>query len=183
MSSYQETLITSQLDGSALTAAAAASMLPAQAKFTLQANFFQYIGQMIKITASGRISNVITTPGTARFDLRAGVTVIADTLAMPLNIVAKTNVGWMLEMLLTVRAVGAVGNLMMQGFWLSEAYIGSPAAAAGGNGMVMVPYNTAPVVGANFDMTAAQQLDMFFTQTVATGSLICHQYKVERLNG
>lgn len=182
MSSYVETMITQQVDGSALTAAAAASMLPAQAKFTFPANFFQFIGQSIRITASGRISNVITTPGTGRFDVRFGGTVVFDSLAFPLNQVAKTNVGWWLEIVMTVRAMGSAGNFMGLGNWTSEAYVGSPAASAGGNGTVMLPYNVAPAVGNNVDFTAAQQCDMFFTQTVATGSMTCHEMILERLN-
>lgn len=182
MSSFVETMITQQVDGSALTAAAAASMLPAQAKFTFPANFFQFIGQSIRITASGRISCAVTTPGTGRYDLRLGGTVVFDSLAFPLNIVAKSNVGWWLEIIMTVRAMGSAGNFMGQGNWTSEAYIASPAASAGGNGTVMLPYNTAPVVGSNVDFTAAQQCDMFFTQTVGTGSMTCHEMILERLN-
>lgn len=175
-------IIASQLDGAALTAAAAASMLPAQAKAVLPAGFFDRVGKQMLIRASGRISNVVTTPGTARFDVRMDSTVVADTNAINLNIVAKTNVGWWLEMVLTARAVGSAGNLMMQGMWQSESVIGSPAATAGGNGSVLLPYNAAPAAGANFDTTVAHVLDLFFTQTVATGSLTCHQYAAFDLN-
>lgn len=165
-----------QADGPTLTAAAAASMLQPQAKAVLPAGYFDRVGKQLLILATGRISNVVTTPGTARFDVRMDSTVVADSNAMPLNVVAKTNVGWWLEMLLTCKAVGSAGNLMMQGRWQSESYIGSPAATAGGNGSIMLPYNAAPAVGANFDTSVAHALDVFFTQTVATGSMTCHQY-------
>lgn len=186
--SWQETLIESQGDGSALTAAAAASMLPAQAKVILPPSYFNRIGKKIRITASGRISCVVTTPGTARYDVRfidavsaASVTVF-DSLAMNLNIVAKTNVHWMLEVIMTLRATGSSANLMGQGFWTSEAVIASPVPTAGGSGSFTIPYNTAPAVGSNFDATKAMMVDMFFTQTVATGSMTCHQYSLESLN-
>jgi hypothetical protein len=179
---WQELIGVGQSDGSTLTAAAAASMLPGPAKIVLPANFFDRVGKAVKINATGRITNVVTTPGTARYDVRLGGTVVFDTNAMPLNIVAKTNVGWWLEVMLTCRAVGTTGNLFGQGLWQSESYIGSPAATAGGNGSIMLPYNAAPAVGANFDTTIAQTFDMFFTQTVATGSMTLHQIWVNAGN-
>lgn len=179
-----ETLVSAQGDGTALTAAAAASCIPAAAKFGLPANFFKWVGQQLIIEATGRISNVVTTPGTARYDVRfgAGGTVVADSLAMPLNIVAKTNVNWLLRLLLTCRAIGASGNLLCQGEWKSEAVIGSPLPAVGGSGLLTLPYHSndgvGAAVGANFDSTAAQIVDLFFTQTVATGSMTLHQYQL-----
>jgi hypothetical protein len=183
LQTWQETLVTAQVDGATLTAAAAATCIPAAAKITLPNNYF-YIGRQILITATGRISCAVTTPGTARFDVRVGGTVAFDSQAINLNIVAKTTVGWWLEMLLTCRAIGSgsATTLMGQGTWQSEAVIGSPAVTAGGNGSVMLPYNAAPAVGTGFDNTLANTLDMFFTQTVATGSMTLHQYKVISLN-
>lgn len=179
---WHENIVDMYTDGPTLTAAAAASMIHAAAKKTVPGGYFSQLGKQLLLRATGRISCAVTTPGTARFDIRYGGTVIFDTLAMPLNIVAKTNVGWWLEVLLTLRAVGSTANFMGQGVWQSEAYIGSPAATAGGNGAVMVPYNAAPAVGNNFDATASQAIDFFFTQTVATGSLTCHQLQLVELN-
>lgn len=180
--SWQQTLITAQGDGTALTAAAAATMLPAAAKYTLPANFFDYVGKQLLIKASGRISCAVTTPGTARYDVRFGATVVADTTAMNLNIVAKTNVNWLLELLLTCRAVGTSASLMWQGTWISEAVIGSPLPTVGGSGVFTLPYNSAPAVGNTFDSTATQVVDLFYTQTVATASLTLHQYSLISMN-
>lgn len=177
-----ECLITAQVDGPALTAAAAATCLPAASKYTIPANAFDVIGKTLHIRATGRISCVVTTPGTARFDIRLGGTVVADSLAINLNIVAKVNVNWILDLLLTARAVGAAANLMMGGWWMSEAVVGSPLPTVGGAGVVTLPYNSAPVVGGNFDATSAQVLDCFFTQTVATGSLTLHSFVPTFLN-
>src|SRR4051812_35046999 len=115
---YRKTLISAQVDGTALTAAAAASCIPAAAKYTIQANTFDTIGKQLLIKATGRISSVITTPGTARFDVRLGGTVVFDGLAILLDsVAAHTNVGWVLEILLTLRAVGGSANFMGQGTW------------------------------------------------------------------
>lgn len=181
--SWQELLVSSQVDGPTLTAAAAAQCIPPAAKITLPNNFF-HIGKKLKIIATGRISCVVTTPGTARFDIRIGGTTVFDSLAMNLNVVAKTNVGWWLEILLTCRAIGTGTSttLMGQGLFTSEAVIGSPLPTVGGSGSLLLPVATAPAVGTGFDNTAANALDMFFTQTVATGSLIVHEYSVTSLN-
>lgn len=170
-------------DGPTLTAAAAASCLPTYVPTTLPAGYWQ-IGRVWRITASGRISCVIATPGTARFDLRLAAVVAFDTLAMPLNVVAKVNVPWFLEVLLTCRSVGSgtSATLIGQGYFLSEANILVPLPATGpGPGGQLVPYNTAPVVGAGFDSTAANALNFYFTQTVATGSMTMHQFLIEQL--
>lgn len=172
----------SYTDGPTLTAAAAASCVPTYVPTTLPAGYFS-IGRILRLRASGRISCVVTTPGTARFDLRLGGVVAFDTLAMPLNIVAKTNVSWHLDVLLTCRSVGSgtSAHLIGQGWWLSEASILVPLPATGpGPGGQLVPYNTAPVVGTGFNSASALTLDFFFTQTVATGSMTLHQFMLEQ---
>src|SRR6185369_12662384 len=98
------------------------------------------------------------------------------------SVAAHTNVGWALEILLTARAIGSSANLMGQGTWTSEDILGVPATAPKGVLTAILPWNSAPAVGSNFDSTAAQQLDMYFTQTVATGSMTLHQYALESLN-
>lgn len=179
---WQETLINITGDGPTLTAAAAATCLPGQGKLALPANWW-YVGRMIKVTAQGRISCAVTTPGTARFDLRMTNTVFFDSGALNLNVVAKTTVPWWLEIVATCRAVGVTTSANCFGFgqFQSEAVVGAALPSAGSNGSLLCPVGT-PAVGAGFDSTIAATLDMFFTQTVATGSLTVHQYKVEALN-
>jgi hypothetical protein len=177
-------IVSSYTDGTANTAGTAASMIPTYNVITLPSGYFM-VGRQLRITASGRISCAVTTPGTARYDVRLGGTVVADTTAMPLNIVAQTNVNWYLQMLLTCRAVGSgtSANIIMQGLWVSPASVLVPAPATGpGPGGQVLPYNTAPAVGGGFNSTSALTLDMFFTQTVGTGSHTCHQYTVEQLD-
>lgn len=177
---YWKSLITAQVDGPALTAAAAATALPAAAKFTLPPNFFDGLGQQIRVRASGRISSLITTPGTARYDLRFGANVVMDSLAILLDTVAgHTNVGWELEMTGTIRALGASANMIWSGKWTCEDLLGVPATAPKGVLSAILPWNAAPAVGANFDSTLAQVVDLFFTQTAATGAMTLHQYELE----
>ena len=185
LQTWQETIVGGSVDGPTLTAAAAASCIPTASRIILPNNYF-YIGKLLKVVLHGRISCAVTTPGTARFDIRmgpSGTIVVYDTGAMNLNIVAKTTVPWLLEVWLTCRAVGAVTatNFMGVGNFQSEAVIGAPLPSVGGNGGLLVPVG-APAVGTGFDNTAANALDVFFTQTVATGSMTVHGYRVDALN-
>ena len=85
--------------------------------------------------------------------------------------------------MLTCRAIGASGNLMWQGLWISEAALNTAVPTTGpGPGGFTTPFNAAPAVGANFDTTVSQAVDLFFTQTVATGSLTLHQYWLDAKN-
>lgn len=182
MQTWHETLVNGTVDGPTLTAAAAATCIPAPSRFILPNNFW-YIGRKMVIKLFGRISNVITTPGTARFDVRTGPsgTIIAfDTGALNLNVVAKTNVPIWVEIELTCRAVGVSTATTLMGIARvqSESIIGSPANTAGGNGSLLAPVG-APAVGTGFDNTAANAIDVFFTQTVNTGSLTIHNYSVD----
>lgn len=185
LQTWQETLVVGTTDGPTLTAAARASCIPTASRIVL-ANSYFYIGKAIKVKMSGRISCAVTTPGTARFDIclgAAGTTIVFDTLALNLNVVAKTTVPWILEVDLICRAVGAttLTTLFPVGTFQSEAVVGSPLPTAGSNGSLIVPVGT-PAVGPGFDNTAASALDVFFTQTVATGSMTVHNFRVDALN-
>lgn len=182
---YWETLASINADGTALTAAARASLLQGpggkQGLYTMAANKFR-VNDVIHLRASGRISCVVTTPGTARFSLGIGAVDFMDTLAIPLNIVAKVSVPWILDMVGTVRSIGNAGTMFWQGFWLSEAALNVALPATGpGPGGNTLPYNTAPVVGTAVDMTTAGTIDFNWTQTVATGSITLHQYMLALL--
>jgi hypothetical protein len=189
LSTWRETLLAHRGDGTALTAAARASLIQGstatRAKYTFPPNFFEP-NKAIRLLATGRISCVVTTPGTARFDLSFGGSVIVfDSLAINLNIVAKTNVHWSLDLALICQASGGGTTATLfpsECFFTSEAVVGSPLPTAGGSGTVLLPYNTAPAVGTGFDSTASQTAELFFTQTVATGSIQLHTLMLEALN-
>lgn len=182
---FQETLIASQVDSTALTASTTpTTILPTAAVYTVPANFMA-IGRRLRLTAWGRISTVVTTPGTLTLDVRFGSVVVANGAAMALNIVAKTNVGWFLQWDLVCRAIGGgtSANMMHQGIWSSEAVIGSPLPSVGGAGCHMLPISTAPAVGTGFDSTASQAVNLFATWSLNNAnSILTHQYTLESLN-
>lgn len=179
--SWNQTLVVMQGAGPALTAAAAASMLATAGpgKMILPASPFLKLNDHIRIVARGIISCAVTTPGTARFDIRLGATVVFDTGALNLNTVAKTNVPWSLELDLVVRAAGSgtLAQLWGQGTFSSEAVVGSPLPTVGGNGVLNVPVSGLALSN-GFDSTVSNIVDSFFTQTVATGSLTCEQFRL-----
>jgi hypothetical protein len=183
--SWQQTLITAQSDGAALSnSTSATSILPAAAKFTLPANLLQ-IGTAIRVRAAGRVSNIVTTPGTLTLALMFGATTVFSGGAMQLSTTAHTNVPWDLEALLTCRAIGngTNANLMGQGRFFSQAASISGADPTTGHSFLMAP-NTAPAVGTGFDSTAAQQVDLLATFSIANAgnALTLHQYVLELLN-
>ena len=183
---WKQTLITSQVDGAALTnSAVAASILPPAAKFALPSNLCQ-IGMKMQLKASGRISTVVTTPGTLLLDVRLGATtVIFNTGAMNLNVTAQTNASWELDLDLIVRSIGSgtVATILGTGKFSSRALIGSAAVAAGYGSVAVVP-DTAPAVGTGFDSTATNVVDMFGTWSVANAanSILVHQYELVLCN-
>lgn len=179
-----QSLTSAIVNGATLTAAARASMLPAANRVVIPANSLR-VGQSLRVRASGFMSSVITTPGTARFDLQftsGAPVVIFDGLAVLLDTVAAhVAVGWILDVRFTVRAIGVAGNGIGSGTFSTEDLLGTPATAPKGSLHAMLPWNITPVVSPAFDTTIDNTLDLFFTQTVATGSITLQQYVLESL--
>lgn len=172
-----QVIAASYTDGPTLTAAAAASCVPTYVPTTLPAGYWQ-IGRMWRVTWCGRISSVVTTPGTARFDIRLGGVVAFDSGAIALDTTARTTVPFRYTALMTCRAVGSgtSANIIGWGQWNSI-----DAAGEHGHGNAVVYPSATPAVGTGFNSQSALTLDSFFTQTVATGSMILHQFLIEQL--
>lgn len=185
---WVEPFLISSVDGTALASSTTAtSILPAGSKFTLPSTYFDAInGKTLRIRAGGRISTVVTTPGTLTLDVRFGSVAVFSSGAMTLNTTAQTNVNWIYEADLTIRTVGASTSaaVLGQGKFASHAVIGSPAPTAGGAGVHMLPYNAAPAAGTGFDSTAAQTVDFYATWSVsnASNSITLHTFSLLALN-
>ena len=182
-------LVTSQVDGPTVTnTTTATSILPTPAVQTIPSNYFFMAGQKLRIRAAGRISTVVTTPGTLTLDFRLGTLaspiVVFNGGAMALNIVAQVNQTWELDATVTTRTLGAAtaSTLIGVGSWKSRAVIGSAAAGAGGVGILSMP-DTAPVAGTGFDSTITNVMNLFATWSIANAanSIICHDYSVESI--
>lgn len=175
----EELLASSSIDGPALTASVApTSILSAESKITLPGAgpYLYRVGQILRIRAHGRVSNIVTTPGTLTLDLRFGPTsniVIANGGAIALNAVAKANVSWVLDWQLELRSIGSgtLATFMHQGTWVSESVVGSPLPSAGGAGTAMLP-SAAPAVGSGFNSNVDGILDLFATWSLNNANSI-----------
>lgn len=179
---YVALLGAAQGDGTALTnTTTGASIIHPTGKVRIPGNYAGWkVGNRFKVTASGRISTVVTTPGTLTLEIRLGPTsnIIACTSpAFALNTVAKTNVTWLLEWHMRVATVGSgtAATLLHTGFWTSEAVIGSPLPSAGGAGTHMIPAS-APAAGTGFDSTVENVFDLQADWSVANAanSILAH---------
>lgn len=186
---YQGVLTSSPGDGNAVSNSTTETSLltgtAAASKFTLPSKFLIYPGQTLRIRAMGRISNIVTTPGTLTYKVKFGSTAVATSPAFQLNAVAKTNVTWILDWDLTLRSVGGgtLATFMHSGQWNSESVVGSPVPASGGAGTLLIPAS-APAVGSGFDETVANIIDLTATFSIANAgnSVQLHSYKLESLN-
>lgn len=179
---WEQTLAAAEAAGTALSASTTkTSIIPSQSKIILPASAF-YVGAQFRVEACGQISNVVTTPGTLLLQIFFGSVAVFSPAAFNLNVAAKTNVGWWLDVLLTVRSVGAgtSATVMGQGVFTSESVVG---ASAGLMASISLPAS-APVVGAGFDSTTAQQTDFQAQFSVATAgtAITLMQYSFESKN-
>lgn len=188
--SYRNVIVASQTDGSALTnSTTPTSLLATSSKPKLWPLFCKNSEIAFKLTAHGRISTVVTTPGTMTLAMRfidsAATSVdVFSSGAMTLNVTAQTNVPWLLEVWGIIRALGSTATLFGFGRFHSHAVIGSAAPTAGGAGAHILPYNTAPAVGTAFNATLENQVDLFATWSVANAanSIQCHNFLLESMN-
>jgi hypothetical protein len=172
---FRERILEVFADGAALgNSTTETSLLPTSALYgVVNAGKFDRPGTALAFCFGGRISNRVTGPDTFRFKFYFGSIAVFDSGLIPLNVVAKTNVPWVLEGELVVRGSGngTLTTLFPKGCrFTSESVIGSPAATAGGNGTLLLPFNTAPAVGTGFDNGTSYLIDLKGTHSVANAS-------------
>jgi hypothetical protein len=178
------TLAAMDTDGAPLTASTTAtSILHGSGRAYIDPKQFTQ-GTTLQLNASGRVSTVVTTPGTLTFGFRLGPTsnIIAFTSqALALVTVATTNVSWWLTMMLTVRIGGSGTTANLIGIGRFESEINSSGAA--GNPTTRLLPASAPAVGTGFDSTVAQVGDLYATWSINNANTItCHEYTLEQLN-
>lgn len=172
---FRERILEVAEDGSALSnSTTATSILPSSRKVAaLPIGYFDRIGRPLEFEFSGRISTVVTTPGTLTLELRFGSTAVFSSGAMTLNTTAQTNTPWLMRGGLVCRAFGSSTSTTLfpkACIFTSHAVIGSSAIGTAGAGTQMLPYNAAPAVGTGFDNGASQAIDLYATWSVANAS-------------
>lgn len=175
---FCDVLARSESDGTALaTSTTRTSITPAHARYTTPAGGgFWYVGKLLRVKAWGRISTF--TSGTLTLDF--GVGAVAAWTSQALTMVAsQTNQTWFLDLMMTVRAVGAGGSATANLIGIGSINAGAAISASA----TQLPA-TAPAVGTSWDPAAASVLDLFATWSVsnAANSIQTHQYVLEALN-
>jgi hypothetical protein len=158
------------------------SVLPAAAKFTIPANFFQNIGTVVRVTLCAAVSNVASSPGTLNIKVKFGSNIAFDGGLQQLSTTVHTSLPFWWQALLTVQVVGASAAFKGQGIAMGQMCLRSGADLAT-DGTEMSP-NSAPANSATWDSTASQVMDLTATHSVSTAgtSTTSHQYVVEVLN-
>lgn len=184
LQSWRECLYSTVADGTAVTAASETILVP---DFTLPANYM-YQGRTLCYTLFGRMSSVITTPGTFTFRLRwggvGGVAVCASGAQAPDPTAASTNVAWTCQFYMVCRSIGTSGTALGWGsLWHNDIDDGAAAVAsltaALNNQMSAFPDAAA---NATIDTTTAKAVSPTVQPSVATGSVTCHHAMLEALN-
>ncbi len=180
--SWNQVLINAQVAGSGPTnTTTETSLLPAAAKFTIPANFFQ-VGSVLRITLASQVSNVATTPGTLTLKVKFGSTIAFSGGAAQLSTTVHTTLPHWWDVLLTCQVIGASAVLMGQGKSHGQMCLTSGADITT-HGTQLTP-NTTPAQGTAFDSTATQVVDITATMSTTTSgtSMAGQQYVLESLN-
>lgn len=184
---WQETLVAQSVAGSTFASyTTAKTVIPATSLYTFPPNFFEE-GKILRVTAMGGLSNVVTTPGTITFQIMLGSIVVWTSGAVQLNATAHTTLPFVLDALLTCRAIGVTtsANFMGMGYVNGIMFTKTAAQVDAANtpGEFPVPA-TAPAVGTGFDSTIANILDFWvgFSISDAANLVQVQQYVVEALN-
>lgn len=173
--SWNQTLITAQVAGTALTnSTTATSILPAAARLNFPSNLWA-IGSKFRINASGKISTAAATPGTLTLDVRLGAsTVIFNGGASGTVATSASNLTWDLKIDLTCLSIGGGTSATVLGTGVLTS------AALSATVPIMLLPTSAPAVGTGFDSTASNFIDLFATWSVASASntITLQQYEL-----
>lgn len=178
---FFECLAWSEVDGTAVATTAKGSLIPPNALYPAGAGgTFWDVGKKVRMEAEGRISNIVTTPGTFQIFAMVGAVNVFTSQAIALNIIAKTNVSWNMYLKLTCRSIGSgtAATIMGQGRIETESLVIPVAGWIAGNPSAMNMPASAPAVGTGFDSSAAANIDLQAQFSLTGNSMTCHQYSL-----
>lgn len=172
--SWQELVFSLVADAAAVTGTGEAILVP---DITLPANYMQP-GRVLRAYISGKISNVVTTPGTITLRARWGGvagTILATSGAISQNIIAQTDDQWEAEFFVTCRSIGGSGTFLTCG----HAVLGNIVGASAGT-VVLIPASSNAAVTVN---TVAATAITFTAQfSAASNSVTAQTYLLSSLN-
>jgi len=155
---------------------------------TIPANFMAD-GRVLKLTAYGRWSNVVTAQPTVTWAIRWGGvagTVLAQSPAIVTPATATTNAIWQIEAVLQVRTNGATGTIFCMGTVTMFEDAAATFGTVGNYGVVqpMGSAGAATPAAVTVDLTAdtALSLTADWSAANAANTLTGHIYTLEALN-
>lgn len=167
-------------DGTAVTATATLTELSPTPQIVIPAPMLnEYAGKRLEINAWGYYTTTAT-QGTVTFDLRVGaagaigsMTSIAASGALTW-VASQTNRAWHIEAAMTIRSIGSAGTAiaMMDISNVTSGAADTPAAIAG----------TTAGATAAIDTTSARAIALGVTNSVASQSIICREFRVKPIN-
>lgn len=191
MPGYSQTLKTQHhVNPGFATFTTAKSVINPQALYILPAGALM-VGDGLRFTIRGAISNIVTTPGLMNFQIKIGPTaniVVFDTGNIQLNATAHTLLPFKLDVLLTLRSDGPLATNAQFMPWSEIAGVMFTKTAAQVDGVnsesVIQEPVTAPVLGTAFDSTVANIVDLWagFTISNAANLVRIDQYIIELLS-
>lgn len=171
--SWNSSLITLQAAASALTnSTAQTSVLNGQAKYTLPAQWLEFIGQKMRIKAGGVMSTAASTPGTFTWTVMFGSIAVYGGGASGTLATSASSAPWKLEIDLTVRSVGSGTGATVEG---SGTFMSAALSTA-----TPIQLLSCPGSLTGFDSTVACVVDLQGTWSVASASntLTCHDFEL-----
>jgi hypothetical protein len=146
--------------------------------------FYMVEGRALRLSCRFKYSNAVTTPGSITFRIRWGGvagTLLAQSSAIPLNIVAQTDLMGFMRADIVCRARGSSGSLLCMGSVEIAAQLAANNNATAFMGSAGgASTNTPAAVTATTIVDTL--LSITYQSTVATGSMTGMIYVLELLN-
>lgn len=183
---WQEMIAWATADGATVNTTATETII--FPNVTIPANYMQD-GRALRITASGRYSNVVTAVPTLTFAVRWGGvagTVLAQSPAIVTSASAVTNAPWSLTVTLQTRSNGATGTIFAMGDVLMTPGIAPTFGTVTNYGVVASINSTGLLTPAvvTVDLTADTALSLTgkFSASNAANGFTGHLYNLESMN-
>jgi len=166
---WEQTIYTPAGAGTAVTASAETILVP---DFAIDGGALN-VGDILKYTLAGQQSTAITTPGTITFRLRwggvGGVSVAASGAFAPDPTAAATNLTWMIEWWMQLRAPGSTGTSFGWGRVEWSDYDDASATSVVGNLNMRMAPPSGPTT-ATIDTTIDKLISPTYQSSVTTAS-------------
>lgn len=170
---WNSSVITLQAAGPALANSnTQTSVLNGQAKWTMPAQWLEFVGQKFRVRAAGVMSTAASAPGTFTWSLMFGSIAVYAGGASGTLATSASNLPWQLEIDIIVRSVGSGTGATVEG---NGKFM---TAALSSSTPIQLLACPGPLTG--FDNTVATVVDLqgAWSAASASNTLTCHDYEL-----